>query len=154
MPNKAYIAALDMLARREYTEKELTLKLEQKGICEQTAREVLNRLKREGMQSDERYAGAYLQTRKKKGFGPNYIRKALQDKGISSEIIDDALSQETWFETALMVWTKKYNAFSSDLKTQSKQKQFLFYRGFEFETIGELFKELSRNSETVDNEKC
>lgn len=152
--SKVYHAALAMLARQEYTEKGLTKKLMQKGFDEDAIAIVIEKLKQDGMQSDRRYAESYLSMRKKKGFGPNYIKKALAEKGIDSALIEAVLSSETWLNTALSVWHKKYKSYTSDLPLQAKQKQFLYYRGFDTDTIHQLFSELSSNSEAVDNEEC
>ena len=154
MSKKAYHAALALLARQEYTAKALQQKLESKGFNEEEVVSTLDSLKETGLQSDERYAESYLKMRKKKGFGPNYIRKALLEKGICPERIDAIIRLETWLASAMGAWQKKYKSYSNDVKLQARQKQFLYYRGFDTDTIHQLFSELSSDSEYVDNEKC
>lgn len=152
--NNAYHAAQGLLARREHGERELQLKLEKKGFEADAVFEAVSRLKSAGLQSDARYVDGYLNSRKKRGFGPNHIKKALSEKGIDAELIEAKVNSHLWFDVVLNVWLKKFNQFSFDLKIQSKQKQFLYYRGFDTDIINQLFSELSSRREYVDNEKC
>ena len=78
--------AMDLLARREHTRKELTTKLATKGFQDDVIEQTINRLTEEGLQSDERFTEAFVTMRTKKGQGPLRILKELQERGVKSSL--------------------------------------------------------------------
>ena len=71
-PN-VYNKALDIISRREHSEKEvrdkLLIKFDEKDIVES----VIQKLKQNSLIEDSRYAEMYTRARKRKGFGPKRI---------------------------------------------------------------------------------
>ena len=131
-------AAINLLARKEYSQAALEEKLKLKGYHNATVARVLLKLKEDGLQSDERFASCYARSRIERGCGPVRIQYELQNYGIPAEIIVQIIDEykEEWVETAKKIKTKKFgNKISTSLNEQIKQKKFLLYKGFDFEII-------------------
>lgn len=86
-------AAVKLLARREHSRHQLAGKLSQRGHDDTAVRATLSRLAETGMQSDRRFAIAYVRETRHK-FGDRRIRDELRQRGISREDIDAALHAE------------------------------------------------------------
>ena len=136
-----YNKALDIISRREHSEKEVTSKLLKKFNEPDLIAATLSRLKDNNLVNDERYAEMYTQIRKRKGFGPKRIKYELSSKGIddslSSIIIED---EGGWQEAAKNAFNKKFKkGIASEYKDKAKQKNFLQNRGFTFQEIDSVF---------------
>ena len=136
-----YNKALDIISRREHSEKEVTSKLLKKFNEPDLIAATLSRLKDNNLVNDERYAEMYTQSRKRKGFGPKRIKYELSSKGIddslSSVIIED---EGGWQEAAKDAFNKKFkNGIALEYKDKAKQKNFLQNRGFTFQEIDSVF---------------
>lgn len=140
-----YSVAQGLLAQREHSKQELSKKLLAKGFDKADVECALDILIRDGLQSDERYVEAYINSRSNKGYGPNDIRQHLAQKGISSSIFEQVCQQLDidWLERLEYVWQKKYGKYPLEPKEKAKQKKFLYYRGFDAELINQLFNALS-----------
>lgn len=124
---------MDLLARREHTRKELITKLVSRDFAESVVSAVLDRLREENLQSDDRFAEAYVNMRTNKGYGPVRILQELQERGVSSELqemyIDDRDSD--WLDRIRDVREKKFgHEAPADYQASMKQARFLQYRGF------------------------
>jgi regulatory protein len=125
---------MDFLARREYGLQELTKKLADKGYKRTIVEDELARLGDEGLQSDTRFAEAFVQSRINQGKGPVRIRADLGQRGIRDGVIEGALEAAAcdWFELAGNERLKKFgSAAPADFKEKARQMRFLQYRGFE-----------------------
>lgn len=136
--------AMDLLARREHSSLELKQKLCAKlPEHSELVETVIDRLQQDQLQSDERFAEAFLSSRVKKGQGPRRIGMELQQRGVSSSIIGAVIADCTvvdWYQLANEVLIKKYgNKPCVDFKEQAKRRQFLHYRGFNTEHISACF---------------
>ena len=136
-----YNKALDIISRREHSEKEVTSKLLKKFNEPDLIATTLSRLKDNNLVNDERYAEMYTQIRKRKGFGPKRIKYELSSKGIddylSSVVIED---EGGWQEAAKNAFNKKFKkGIASEYKDKAKQKNFLQNRGFTFQEIDSVF---------------
>lgn len=136
-----YNKALDIISRREHSEKELENKLLKKFESLEEIHSVIERLKTNNLVNNERYAEMYARIRKRKGFGPNRIGYELSSRGINDSISSEALNEiGGWEEAALEAFNKKYrDGVASDFKSKSKQKVFLQNRGFSFQEIDSVF---------------
>ena len=136
-----YNKALDILSRREHSSKELTQKLFKKFDNKTLIHEVINKLTKNNLLNDIRFAEMYTLARKKKGFGPKKIFYELLTKGLLENDINAAIDDEgEWESIAQKVFKKKYpNGISEDIKTTLKQKNFLMSRGFSFKEIESIF---------------
>lgn len=132
------MAAINLLARKEYSQASLEEKLKARGYHSATVAKILLKLKENGLQSDERFASCYARSRIERGCGPIRIQYELQNYGIAAEIVAQVIDEhkEDWVEIAKKIKAKKFgNKTSATSDAQIKQKKFLLYKGFDFETI-------------------
>jgi len=137
-PREARKKAMDYLARREYGQEELISKLATAGFHADIAADVVGVLRDENLQSDQRFAESFVQSRISQGKGPVRIRQELKERGIRSELISDALQEadEDWFALALEIRVRKFGSdIPGDFTEKARQMRFLQYRGFEQEHI-------------------
>jgi regulatory protein len=129
--------ALDYLAKREYSVAELAKKLNtvarQYELDAEVIPEILADFKKRNWVSDTRFTEQILHARKSK-FGCARIANELREKGVSDELIFEAVN-------AKAVWRKKYNAPPSSREEWAKQARFLQSRGFGFEIIKKVINE-------------
>ena len=115
-------AAMDYLARREHSFFELAQKLQKKfpdtekqllldviSADRELLLEVLETLKSENLQSDERFTEGYVRYRKSRGFAYLHIRGDLSARRVSEVLIDKYLhiDDEHWQLTAEQLVAKK-----------------------------------------------
>ena len=136
-----YNKALDIISRREHSEKEIREKLYKKFNDHKVSELVITNLIEKGLVNDHRFAEMYIIARKRKGFGPKKIAYELLAKGVSDDISSQALNEEGgWRIAALNAFNKKYkNGIADNFKEMNKQKIFLQNRGFTFEEIDSVF---------------
>jgi len=130
--------ALSWLARREYGHQELIGKLVQRGCEEDVATRIVAALAAEGLVSDERFIEALLHARRVRGYGPLYIRRELEEKGIDRSTIERWLDvgSRDWVEDVKRVNKKKFGGKQpASLAERAKQTRFLQSRGFTHEQI-------------------
>ena len=136
-----YNKALDIISRREHSEKEvrdkLLIKFDERDIIES----VIEKLKQNSLIEDSRYAEMYTRARKRKGFGPKRIGYELNSRGVNESLSSTAIEEEGgWIEAAENVFNKKFkDGISGDFKGKAKQKSFLQNRGFSFKEIDSIF---------------
>jgi len=141
-PDEARKKAMDFLARREYGQSELINKLSDKGYVRNIVEQAVRKLADEGLQSDRRFAEAFVQSRINQGKGPVRIRLDLGQKGIADGIIEYAIEEASadWFELARDVRLRKFGSERPpDFKAKAKQMRFLQYRGFEQDHVQAAF---------------
>lgn len=113
-------------------------KLVQRGCEEEDATRIVAALAAEGSVSDERFIEALLHVRRVRGYGPLYIRRELEEKGIARSMIErwlDAGSRD-WVEDVKRVNKKKYGEKQpGTLAERAKRTRFLQSRGFTHEQI-------------------
>ena len=139
--------ALDYLAKREYSVAELAQKLNtvarQYELDADEIPEILADFKKRNWVSDTRFTEQILHARKSK-FGSARIAHELREKGVSDELISEAVQdvKENELANAKAVWRKKYDAPPSSREEWAKQARFLQSRGFGFEIIKKVINEL------------
>jgi len=141
-------AAINALSRREHAYQELHRKLSQRFASMSLVSEVLDTLREEKLQSDERYIEAFIRYRKMKGQGPIRIASELRQAGVSENLIADHLdeSDEEWQVLASQVHSKRFGGRHETVtketasKEIAKQQRFLSYRGFTSEQIQRIFR--------------
>lgn len=124
--------AITLLSRREYSARELQHKLGASHPAE-TVEAVIESLKQQGLQSDERFARVWVRHRQSQGYGPVRVQAELRQKGIDSELIQQSLMDEShdWFEHARQVHERKFGRKPArDAREKARQMRFLQYRGF------------------------
>ncbi|MDH3947499.1 MAG: recombination regulator RecX [Gammaproteobacteria bacterium] len=129
-------AAMNLLARREHSTRELRDKLLVRGFEKDEITPALQLLSREGLLSDERFTESFIHWRMERGSGPLKIRAELRQRGVADEIIANWLDERdrVWLERAEAVRCKKFGtALPVDYKEKARQTRFLQYRGFNAE---------------------
>jgi regulatory protein len=135
--------AMDLLARREHSEQELRQKLKTRAYDADAIDEVLQALKADRLQSDERFTESYVNHRFNAGVGPLKIRYELRQKGVSDRLADEFLEplSDQWEELMARQRTRKYGAsMPNDYAERMKQARFLQNRGFSPESVMRLFR--------------
>jgi len=110
----------------------------QRGCIEPVAAETVTALSAEGLVSDERFTEALLHVRRARGYGPLYIRRELEEKGIEPATIGRWLdpADREWLAALRQVQNKKYGGRKpANLAERAKQTRFLQSRGFTHEQI-------------------
>ena len=136
-----YNKALDIVSRREHSEKEIKNKLLEKFDAPEIIEQVVLKLIENNLINDVRFAEMYVLIRKRKGFGPKKIQFELMARGIDDSISSLVITEEgSWKEAAQKAFNKKFkNGASEEFKERNKQKTFLQNRGFSFEEIDSVF---------------
>jgi regulatory protein len=110
----------------------------QRGCPEEIAAGIVAALAAEGLVSDERFIEALLHVRRVRGYGPLYIRRELEEKGIDRSTIERWLDVGScgWVEDVKRVNKKKFGGKQpASLAERAKQTRFLQSRGFTHEQI-------------------
>ena len=158
-------SAMNLLAMREHSVLELTQKLQQKFNdkelsnnqelssnkkfldCHECITAVIEKLTAEGLQSDVRFAEAFVAMRQRQGKGSLIIRLELKERGIHHDIITTCIniSDEIWNQIAIKVYVKKFGYSTiRDLKQLSKEMRFLTTRGFSSANIQYALKDIEQ----------
>jgi regulatory protein len=135
--------AMDLLARREHSEQELRQKLKTREYDADAIDEILQALKKDRLQSDERFTESYVNHRFNAGVGPLKIRFELRQKGVSDRLADEFLEplSDQWDELMTRQRIRKYGAsIPNDYAERMKQARFLQNRGFSPESVMRLFR--------------
>lgn len=135
---KIRLTAMNLLSYREYSRHELTeklsLKFEQSSLVDQ----VINQLVSENLQSDERFAEAFVRSRIARGQGEVRIRMELRERGIRTDMANQSIDgcDIDWSTLARDIVKNKYGEESvTDNREKAKRMRFLQYRGFTYDQI-------------------
>ncbi|WP_212589957.1 regulatory protein RecX [Cellvibrio mixtus] len=144
-------AAMNFLAMREHSAKELKEKLGRKySAWPQLLDAVIQALIEQNLQSDERFATAFIAMRQRQGKGSQLIRLELRERGISAELINACVDEldTQWQSLAYDARRKRFgNEMPQDQRERARQMRFLQARGFASRHIQQAFN-------TVDTDYC
>jgi len=131
-----------LLGRREHSARELSSKLRQGGVEEDTATELVESLAEEGWQSDPRFAASRIHNRIAQGYGPVRISAELRVAGLPDVMIREAMDAADCDWTALCVdlYQRKYRQPPKDRADRQKRYNHLAARGFASEHIRAAFQ--------------
>jgi regulatory protein len=137
-------AAMNFLAMREHSVKELREKLGRKYAAWPLLLDsVIKELIEQNLQSDERFTIAFISMRQRQGKGGQLIRLELRERGIDSELITSYLddTDPEWQVLACDVRRKRFgNEQPKDQRERARQMRFLHARGFSSHHIQQAFK--------------
>jgi regulatory protein len=108
----AYDRALGMLARREYSQRELRTRLERAGCDEAESQAAIAQLQGQHYQDDQRFGEMLVRTRVGQGYGPARIRVELRSHALTDAAIQALLDAAAvdWIDLARAQLRKKYGA--------------------------------------------
>ncbi len=146
-PKAIRLKIMDFLSRREHSSKEIYQKMSRKVESKEMLLESIKELERDGLLSDERFAESYFQSRKRRGFGPLRIKSELIQRGVKENLFYSLEKEIDWSSNALDALKKKLNGkVPQETKEILKLKNFLNYRGFEFQDIDKAFSMLDKEN--------
>lgn len=125
--------AMDLLARREHSRRELRDKLLARMDDTESLDGVLDRLEQDGLLSDQRFAAAFVRSRINRGQGPVRLRQELMQRGVAEALIHQVIESEgcDWFALAEEVAQRRFgSALVSERRELARRLRFLQYRGF------------------------
>jgi regulatory protein len=131
------VAAIALLARRDFASRELSERLIKGGFEEAMAASVVTELLGEGVLDDGRYAQNYVTYHAGRGQGPVRIAAELRRRGLAAELIEAALATgPDWRALARKVCRAKFGSRPpSSWAERARQARFLQYRGFSSDHI-------------------
>lgn len=132
-PQAARRTALDLLARREHSRREMLRKLQQRGASSSICAATLDQLEEDGLLSDERFCEAYIHARSQRGIGPQRLREELRERGVAEHLVEHYLQavQWDWAACAQQVFAKRFpEGPAREPAQRAKQLRFMQYRGF------------------------
>jgi regulatory protein len=155
---KSYLTAVRLLSSRLRSEHEIKTRLKQKGFTAEIINHTVKRLSSEGYLNDTLFAEQLTTQRihsQKKG--RNFIKQELQQKGLSKDRIQEAMSQvdsETEYKLALGLAKKKYRSESDQDPSKARRKMagFLARRGYPGSVVSRVLRELKFNQGAEEEE--
>lgn len=135
--------ALRLLARREHSRLELEQKLLRECDDRVAVNALLDELASSNWQSDERFAEQLVRSRAGR-MGSRRIQQELKQKGVPPGLISDELAAVASgdFNAARALWQKKFGREAEDEKAQARQIRFLLSRGFDYELIRRVLRDV------------
>ena len=134
----AYDRALGMLARREYSQRELRARLEHAGCDENESESALRTLQKQHYQDDDRFGEMIVRARVGQGYGPARIQAELRSHGLADAAIRALLdaAEIDWEAMGKAQLRKKYGTKpAADHAERGKRAAFLLRRGFSAATV-------------------
>lgn len=152
-PEQALASLMRQCARAEKCSFDALRSMRRWGLSDEDARGVLARLHRERFIDDGRYAAAFVREKARlSGWGARKIAAALRAKSISSEAIEEALSQLSPAESGEkleQILSKKAakTKAASAYELKVKLIRFGISRGFDLEDVVRTAERLCRQSD-------
>ena len=128
--------ALRYLARRDYSEVELSRKLTQRGVAQDIAASISGRLVETGLVSDERFAEIFCRYRFERHYGPMRIRAELRSRGVEEAIISACMRpyDDQWHDSA-HAWVARKASNALDRKEKARIYRAGMNRGFSHDQV-------------------
>lgn len=145
---KAYNYAISVLSRSPKSEKELRLKIIQKGYALELVNVIIDKLKANKYIDDDDYSDRFIHDKINiSKYGKRKIKEALYNKGIDRSIIEEKLnliSTDDERDRAYTLGEKKLKNLSDveNAKKYVKVSNFLINKGFEYETVRKVVSKL------------
>jgi regulatory protein len=133
-----------MLSLRPHSELEILTRLRGKTQDESVVLETMQKLRKSNYLDDEKFAVWMVESySRSKPKGKSLLIRELKQKGISAEIIEKVMSENTDDQSAaLLLLSKKQNSLRnlSDREYKLKASRILYSRGFSWSTIETVLK--------------
>ena len=142
-------SALKTIERSFKTEKEVIEKLKEKGYGDKAINKSIEFLKEYNFINDINYTKAYIKD-KLNSFGSQKIKYTLIQKGISKEIVEEALAdsnKDNERKTAFNLAKKKLDIIrkkeNDNYKISGKLYRYLISKGYGYDIVNEVVKEVT-----------
>ena len=147
--SRALDSAFRLLARRDHTRKELTVKLRQKGFDHAAIEDALARCRELGYLDDAKTAMIIAGHLAESGYGPLRIRQTLGQKGLDDAVIEKAIActgdEEAQLASARRMLAKKASRLSREIdpwKRRQMAYRLLAGRGFSSTAINRVISDI------------
>jgi regulatory protein len=145
-----YERALKFLGTRPRSETEVRRRLREKGVVPELIDEVLARLSRAGLVDDKAFASFWVENRGT--FRPRssrMLKAELKQKGVSEDVLREALSETNDDEAAYTVAAKRARRLAGLERQEFRRKlgEFLARRGFSYDTIAPVVERVWQESQ-------
>jgi regulatory protein len=152
--DRCYLAALRILRHRWNSVVELRRKLRVKNFDRPSIDSAVARLTAEGWLDDERFAGALVRTRQHKRIGPRRIARELSAAGVSGEIAERVLGENsdrerehddavTLCQKRLSILERRHGAqFVKSAEGRNKLAAYLLKHGYDAALVREVIDEV------------
>lgn len=144
-------ACFRLLARREYSRKELHDLLLRRGHETAAIDEALAWLAEEGYQSDERYAVSMVRYKGRRQ-GGRRLRQDLARAGVGEEAATAAMAQAGSEVVRCVAVLRRHEGKTPDAAARARITRWLAGRGFDFDTIRKAWKVVFEGMEVEDFE--
>ncbi len=130
-----------LLARREYSRRELERKLQPHTDDANLLTALLDGFQAQGWLSEQRVAEMLVRHAAGR-YGARRVLARLRDKGIDPEIMTQARAQlrEVELTSARDAWSRRFGKPPADRAERARQARFLAGRGFSFDVIARLLR--------------
>lgn len=138
--------AVDLLARREHSRQELSLKLQQRSFQEDLVRKVIQEMEEKDYLNDRRFAVMWVRSRlRRHPEGPVKLTAGLQEKGVSRDIINSVLGEELTEEVQQEALERAIEKLAKKRgMNRDKMLSSLVRLGFSYHRVRHLVDELYR----------
>ncbi len=147
---KNYIRALDLVSRRPRSQREIRDYAFRKQWTKANTDRVIERLLERGYLNDAKFAEIFVRSRANlRNYSTRRMKLELQKKGISSDIIDQVLSESDDFDENVALKNliaKKQNRYDDEQKLIA----YLARQGFNYDSIRMALNQ--QKSGTIDDE--
>ena len=141
--DRAFAKAVSLLSVTGKTEKELYLKLKEKGYAHAIIRETITKLKEYGYVDNAEYAREYVISHANKK-GGRMLAAELKMKGVSDADISTALNEIDETEGAKAALNKYLRGKNITLENLQKAYRYLLSKGFSGDAVGEAVQSLKQ----------
>lgn len=135
--------AVAMLARREHSKVELVTKLMARGVEQEEAEQVVQKLEDLDLQSDQRFLESKVRQRVGGGYGPRRTQMELAGQGLDEADVEKALEEpgDGWIQGAYNLIERRYGESPLPFELRQKALGLLVRRGFSFEQAQQVIRE-------------
>jgi regulatory protein len=136
----SYDRALDYLSYRPRSRAEVVGYLQKRGMTEEQVEIIMERLQSAGFVDDAAFARYWVENREQfRPRGLRALRYELQGKGVSGEVIDEALASVDASSSAYRAASRKAQQLSTVDRVvfQRKLTEYLLRRGFDYQVAQE-----------------
>lgn len=139
---QVYDCALSLLSYRDYSNKKIVERLQQKGADEQQVKESIEKLEKYGLLDEQRYAErVYEAWLAKRCYGRRHLKAELLKRGVRSQYIEEIMARFTpeiecrHAENAAIAFIQRnqknfISAADNDPKIYAAAVRFMTARGF------------------------